>query len=463
MKMKIQSPKPKVKEVFISSLVNPKDASLVEMVYSEDQNSTRFIQYFNGEIDTRDYIEKEDGRVKLLPFPPNNDLVKNKVILFPSYPAEYGNDRQLLNNISNFIHKYLDVSPFFEKISSYYVLFTWVYDCFNELPYLRALGDYGTGKSRLLKVVGSICYKPMFTAGATTVSPVFRIIDSFRGTLILDEADLKFSDTTMEIIKILNSGYASGTPVLRSVTDGKNGFDVKSFNVYCPKIIGTRGRFQDKALESRFLVEVMDKNKLRDDIPINLPESFEKGALDLRNQLLMWRFKNHGSKKIKHELVDKSIEPRLNQIIVPLASVIEHSELIKELQDFIREYNRQLTSDRGMTWEAGILEAIIELKKELILSPTVKEITERHNATVEEKEKITNRKTGYIIREKLGFITVKTRDGYIVEGNEKNNTRFFHLVTKYGLDELLEGEKREHVNDVNVATGVDKDDLPKFS
>ena len=51
--MKMKSQKPKIKEVFISSLVSPKDQSLVEMVYSEEQDSTSFVQYFNGEIDER--------------------------------------------------------------------------------------------------------------------------------------------------------------------------------------------------------------------------------------------------------------------------------------------------------------------------------------------------------------------------------------------------------------------------
>ena len=146
--MKMKSQKPKIKEVFISSLVSPKDQSLVEMVYSEEQDSTSFVQYFNGEIDEREYLEKDDGKTRLLPFPPDYDLVKNKVVLFPSYPEEYNSDSDLLKGIRQFIHRYLDVSEFFEHIASYYVMFTWVYDCFNELPYLRALGDYGSGKSR---------------------------------------------------------------------------------------------------------------------------------------------------------------------------------------------------------------------------------------------------------------------------------------------------------------------------
>ena len=88
----------------------------------------------------------------------------------------------------------MDVSPSFEKIATHYVLLSWVYDAFQELPYLRVRGDFGSGKTRALLTIGSLCYKPMFASGASTVSPLFRILDAFRGTLVMDESDFRFSD-----------------------------------------------------------------------------------------------------------------------------------------------------------------------------------------------------------------------------------------------------------------------------
>ena len=86
----------------------------------------------------------------------NNNLIKHEVVLFPSEPEEYGSEQALIEEIQSYIHRYVDVSPLFEKIASYYVLFTWVYDGFNELPYLRFRGDPGTGKTRCLQTVGSL-------------------------------------------------------------------------------------------------------------------------------------------------------------------------------------------------------------------------------------------------------------------------------------------------------------------
>jgi len=110
---------------------------------------------------------------RLVPYSPNNNLIKNEVVLLPSEPEEYGSEEGLLADIQSFIHRYVDVSPLFEKIASYYVLFSWVYDSFNELPYLRLRGDPGSGKTRFLLTVGSVCYKPIFASGASTVSRSF--------------------------------------------------------------------------------------------------------------------------------------------------------------------------------------------------------------------------------------------------------------------------------------------------
>src|SRR5207244_5698124 len=116
---------------------------------------------------------------------------------------------ELIGEIRAFIHRFVDVSPLFETIASYYVLFSWIYDSFHELPYLRLRGDPGSGKTRFLLTVGSLCYKPIFASSASTVSPLFRIEDAFRGTLIIDEGDFRLSDERAEIVKILKSGRAS--------------------------------------------------------------------------------------------------------------------------------------------------------------------------------------------------------------------------------------------------------------
>ena len=196
------------------------NGKILEMVYRPQDRETAFILWDGDKWSVeRKYMVNK--RELLVPYSPHNNLIKNEVVLLPSEPEEYHSEENLVSEIQAFIHRYVDISPLFEKIAAYYVLFSWIYDGFNELPYLRLRGDYGSGKTRCLLIVGSLCYKPIFASGASSVSPLFRILDIYRGTLIIDEGDFRASDERAEVVKILNNGNAKGFPVLRSEVVGK--------------------------------------------------------------------------------------------------------------------------------------------------------------------------------------------------------------------------------------------------
>src|SRR5437667_6734923 len=268
------------------------DGAMREMLYDPKEKRTGFAVWNDGKCTIEPSVRLNPTH-RLVPYSSQNNLLKNDVVLLPSAPEEYASEAELFTEIRDFIHRYVDVSPLYEQIALYYVVLSWVYDRFNELPYLRLRGDPGSGKTRFLLTVGSLCYKPIFASGASTVSPLFRILDAFRGTLIIDEGDFRLSDERAEIVKILNNGNAKGFPVLRSEVSGKKGeFNPRAYAVFGPKPVATRGYFQDRALESRCITEEMNHYRLRGDVPINLPAEHKEEALHLRNKLLLFRFRN---------------------------------------------------------------------------------------------------------------------------------------------------------------------------
>ena len=125
------------------------DDTIVETIFQPDHRRTAFAIYNAGRWTVQDRIDQGSG-TGLVPFSPNNNLVKNEVVLFPAEPQIYGSEASLVAGIQDFIRRYVDFSPTFLRVATYYVLLTWLYDAFNELPYLRLRGDYGSGKTRAL-------------------------------------------------------------------------------------------------------------------------------------------------------------------------------------------------------------------------------------------------------------------------------------------------------------------------
>jgi len=347
--------KDKNKKVYCSFL---KDGiNIYEQVFDKATKQSFYIGFntlSNSIEEARSTVEIDN--TIYVPF--NTEMVQKETVKLPSDALDFGEETSLIEIIQAFIHKYVDLTEFGEKISSYYVLLSWVYDNYETIPYLRFIGDYGTGKSRALKVVGNICYKPIFAGGAITTSPIFRLINDFHGTLVIDEADFSTSDHYAEIVKILNCGYQKGMPVLR--TEGDAVRQPKAFDVFSPKLIATRSEYKDLALESRCITERMSGNP-RQEIPYNLPDVFEEEALKLRNYLLFFRFKHFGSNDIKLDESKRipNIEPRINQITMAILAIVKDETEQKKIREYFINYDKYLKSKRSEDVTSLILQTII--------------------------------------------------------------------------------------------------------
>jgi hypothetical protein len=408
------------------------DGTLVELLYDSVRRSTALCAW----RDERVSVESEVllGQERLVPFSPDNNIIKNNVVLLPSEPAEYGTKDHLVEEIRHFLHRYLDVSPSFEELAAYYVMFSWLYDVFNEVPYIRFQGDYGTGKTRALLVVGSLCYKPFFASGASTVSPIFHILDAFRGTLILDEADFRFSDEKAEIVKVLNNGNVDGMPVLRTMMNRQREFNPQAFRVFGPKVIAMRKGYEDPALESRFLTEVMGRTKLRADIPINLPAGLKEDALRLRNRLLLFRFRNRHSVGIREDGQIAGLAPRGSQILLPLLSIVDDERVRSTMVAFATEAQDSTTVARGLSTEAQVLEIVRELSGEAHKQaiPLI-EIAQRFAVrfAAEYERPIAPRWIGTVLRHRLHLAPYKSHGRFLLAVHD--NPQLAQLYERYGL------------------------------
>jgi hypothetical protein len=428
------------------------DGRIAEMVYRPEDGTTGFVV---GKGDTWEEVETLPLPTEevLVPFSPQNNLLLHRVVLLPSGPAEYGTEEELRAEVSSFIHRYVDLAPEFEVLVREYVVFTWLFDLFNEVPYLRVRGDFGSGKSRFLLTVGSLCYLPIFASGASTMSPLFRIMDVFRGTLILDEGDFRASDEKAEIVKMLNNGHARGFPVLRTEQTASKEFNPRAFHVFGPKVLATRGFFEDRALESRCISEVLGVRRLRRDIPLNLSDDFKAEALLLRNKLLLFRLRTRGVQR-EVDVEIPGVEARQAQIFRPLLSTVNNPVTRQQLLASAQAKSGELRGERQASVEGEVLEVLRDLWQTNAGGVTVKQIAEEFSVRYgEEYEwKVTARWIGNVLRRKLFLSTVKSHGNFVVPRSEGRKLR--HLVEAYGL-KAGEGDNGEVGEDEGMSAQRD--------
>lgn len=397
------------------------DGTMVELLYDPTRETTALaIREPNGRVRKESEYEAAT-KERLVPYSPRNNLLASGCVLLPADIGDVGDKDALLQDVQGFLHRYVDLAPTFEEIAAHYVLLTWVYDAFNELPYLRFRGDYGTGKTRALMALGSLCYKPFFASGASTVSPIFHVLDAFGGTLVLDEADFRFSDTTAELTKILNNGTVKGMPVLRTMANRHRELNPQAFRVFGPKIIGMRESFADRALESRFLTEETGRRPLRSDIPIHLPDDLAQEALTLRNRLLAWRLRERFVVGPDATRTVPGISPRLNQTALALLSIMDDSALRSRVVAELVGEEARVRQERASSLEATMLVALLEgLAASAGPHVSVSETTHRFNqlACSELGRAMSPRWVGGFIRNRLRLVTMKSHGVYVVPRTE---------------------------------------------
>jgi hypothetical protein len=410
------------------------DGTLIELLFDPVAGETSFaVGSANGTTEIASRFSLPSGE-RLVPYSSKNNLIVTGCILLPSHVGPTRTTEALVGDVREFLHRYVDLSPLFEEVAAHYILLTWVYDAFGDLPYLRFRGNYGTGKTRALLTVGSLCYKPFFASGASTVSPIFHIQDAFQGTLILDEADFRFTDQTAELTKVLNNGTTRGLPVLRTMTNRHRELNPTAFRVFGPKVIAMRENFSDAALESRFFTEETGR-AVRSDIPVHLPASFHDEARELRNMLLSWRLRERRNVSADPSRLDPTLEPRRKQSALALLSLIDDQDLRDRIQAYLLDEQTAAKRESANADEPRLVSAALaafeEAKQPFV---QVSEIAERFNRGGGQGElALSAKRIGWLLRSRLRLSTSKSNGVYVLMQAER--ARLATHAVRLGLND----------------------------
>lgn len=154
------------------------------------------------------------------------------------------------------------------------------------------------GKSTVLDLVESFSPRAIF---ASSISPaaLYRVIEAYQPTLIIDEADTFVAGRNDEMVGIINSGHAKNRAfVIRS--EGDNHTPTK-FSTWAPMVLASIKALQGTIMDRGVCVEL--RRKMTHETVARIPADLSERHKPLRQQLARWSEDN------QQAIRDNQIEP----------------------------------------------------------------------------------------------------------------------------------------------------------
>ena len=167
---------------------------------------------------------------------------------------------ELVAEVEAFITRYVVLPDAASLPLTLWTVATHAFDTFDCFPYLALLSPVKRSwKTRCLEVLELLCRSPRRIT-APTEAALFRMIQKWKPTLLLDEMETltqKKSERAQWINGLLNAGLRKGATVPRC--DGHSHALVE-FSVFCPKALAAIRRLPDTVLD-RSVVVYMQRRK----------------------------------------------------------------------------------------------------------------------------------------------------------------------------------------------------------
>jgi hypothetical protein len=317
-----------------------------KFAYLNDRGDVELVERVEDIIPV-DLLRTQEGELANIVKMPDEDVTRCNVL----------DAGTLLQKIKTHIQEYCDMAELDIELCGYYAMFTWFYKKTNTAGYLRFRADTGKGKTRMLSVIGDLCFYPTSAGGSSSFSGMMRTHERWHGTLLMDEADTsaKKEDKT---IKYLNLGLEAGKYFILS--DKKNPKYQEVFDPFGPKVIGMREHFKDNALEGRVL-SISPYETTKEDIPILLDTAYGEKTRNLRNEIARFVLTHwddvNGEKMVLFK--GMGIEPRLQQLAMPLSIIFQlWEEGTEKFKSYIAARQKELKKDRAQSWEGSMFNLV---------------------------------------------------------------------------------------------------------
>jgi putative DNA primase/helicase len=163
---------------------------------------------------------------------------------------------QLLSDVASVINRFIICKPETAHAAALWATMTWLIDVVETAPLAMITApEMRCGKSQLLTVLGKLSRRPVV---ASNISPaaLFRVIDAWQPTLVIDEADA-FMRENEELRGILNSGHKRDSAyVIRC--EGED-FAPQKFSTWGAKAVAGIGHLAGTLMDRAVILDIRRK------------------------------------------------------------------------------------------------------------------------------------------------------------------------------------------------------------
>ena len=365
----------KIRIVYKPTLIT--EDFIVEQVWNRKDAPQYYAKRFDKEageyVDRFDLGEIDDRGRKVFYAPVNNRALTKGLVIVPSGPKEC-TFKEVLEKADKFVSKCYDAQgqDAYVGLLVRVAVGSWFLDRFvdNPLfdiagagkfaPIIPIRGPSESGKNRLAFCLRLLSYRPYYEMSTYRIPSLYRPLDLWNGTLILDEADFANTTEKSELIHFLNC-RATGTPISRQ--NPKNPKITDVFGNFGLTIVTQRGGFDDNATESRSLPYYSEKTDK--ELPTVETDEMLREGLDIQDNLFYLRLKYYKQFTIdKTQWLKGTSDPRLMASLLPLIALADFEPSIREtIQKTITQIERlkveqKANSEDGTLvntlWEKGV-------------------------------------------------------------------------------------------------------------
>ena len=318
----------------------------------------------------------------------------------PGKPEEYGDEAALCQELRRFIKDHLIVSDSgLYDVMTCFILACWRREQFTFATYLFYLGPPESGKTRALELLQRLCYRP-YRVTTPTPAVVFRILDLWGVTFLMDEMDKIPRETMRELAAIIDEGYKRHGYVPRAEPSEESGYIIRNFKVYGFKALAAITE-PTATVASRCILFPMMKNP--EPVPLFIDE---ERAQDLRSKLLMYRFRHLTNQPENPDFTGWK-SSRLAEIFSPLLKVAPTTEVEAALREAAKRIMFTREEEEKASIEAAVLSAFLTARKGPEANRvSTRAVAEEYNQGLPEREQ---KKTAWIGRRLKAMGFEKTR------------------------------------------------------